>query len=100
MMPCLDLSSVVLFGQQARGWHEGLFDLLRRPDFVVFLIPISAIFIGGIIAITKIMITHRERIAMIERGIHPDYPPEEEDEAAAQPPETMYGRTDRPRATT
>ena len=78
-MSWLNSSSVVLFGQNAsHTWQESLFDLLRRPDFVVFLVPISLFVIGGVIAITKIVISHRERMAMIERGIHPDYPPEEE----------------------
>ena len=39
---------------------------------MVFMIPIVAILVGGAMAITKMMISHRERLAMIERGIHPD----------------------------
>ena len=38
----------------------------------VFLIPIAAIVIGGVIAVTKLILRHQERLAMIERGIHPD----------------------------
>jgi len=89
-MPLLDSSSMFLLGLQSRTWQEGLFDLLRRPDFVVFLIPITAILVGGVIAITKMGIAHRERMAMIQQGIHPDYPPEEAPEAEGQP-ETIYG---------
>jgi hypothetical protein len=37
-----------------------------------FLIPISAIVIGGIIAVVKMILSHQERIAKIERGIDPD----------------------------
>ena len=51
--------------------------MFLRPDTIVFLIPISAILVGGIIAIVKILIHHRERMTMIEHGIHPDYRPEE-----------------------
>jgi hypothetical protein len=37
-----------------------------------FLIPIVAIIIGGVIAVTKMILSHQERIAKIERGIDPD----------------------------
>jgi hypothetical protein len=36
------------------------------------LIPISAIVVGGVIAVTKLILHHQERIAKIERGIDPD----------------------------
>jgi hypothetical protein len=39
-----------------------------------FLIPISAIVIAGIIAVVKMILSHQERIAKIERGIDPDVP--------------------------
>ena len=39
------------------------------------LVPISAIIVGGAIAITAMIIRHHERIAKIERGIDPDAPP-------------------------
>ena len=60
--------------------------LLFRPETLVFLIPITGILVGGIIAIMKILIHHRERMTMIEHGIHPDYPPEEslEEEGVAE----------------
>jgi hypothetical protein len=48
-----------------------------KPEVLVFSIPIVAIVVGGIIAIVKALISHRERMAMIERGLHPDHPPEE-----------------------
>ena len=51
--------------------------LFFEPETLVFLIPIVAILTGGIIAIVKILIRHRERMTMIEHGIHPDYRPEE-----------------------
>lgn len=43
-------------------------------DLGVFLIPIFAILIGGIIAIVGMMHKHQERLAKIERGIDPDGP--------------------------
>jgi hypothetical protein len=39
------------------------------------LVPISAILVGGVIAITTMILRHQERIAKIERGIDPDAPP-------------------------
>jgi len=59
--------------------------LLSRPDTIVFLIPITAIIVGGIIAVVKILITHRERMALIEQGLHPDHPSDQvnsDDDAA------------------
>jgi hypothetical protein len=38
------------------------------------LIPVVAIVVGGVIAITAIILKHNERIAKIERGIDPDGP--------------------------
>ncbi len=57
--------------------------VLTEPEIMVFAIPIIAILVGGIIAITKILMSHRERMAMIQHGIHPDYPPEEEEPETA-----------------
>ncbi len=48
-----------------------------RPEIVIFMIPIVAIVIGGVISMLKMWIKHRERMGLIEHGIHPDYPPEE-----------------------
>jgi len=61
--------------------------LFSDPGTIIFLIPIVAILVGGIIAIVKILIHHRERMTMIEHGIHPDYQPEdlpEDDEGMPQ----------------
>ena len=55
-------------------WHR-----LLQPEIMIFLIPIVAIVAGAIIKITKMLITHHERITMIQHGIHPDYPPEDDD---------------------
>lgn len=51
--------------------------LLSRPEAIVFMIPIMAILVGGIIAIAKMVIRHRESMAMIEQGLHPDHLGEE-----------------------
>jgi len=41
----------------------------------VFLIPIAAIVIGGVISVMKMILSHQERLAKIERGMDPDAPP-------------------------
>jgi hypothetical protein len=51
-----------------------LIDRILRPDVLPFLVPIVAILVGGVIVVTKLIIRHRERIAMIEQGMHPDDP--------------------------
>ena len=38
----------------------------------IWLVPITAIVVSGLIAIVKMYLAHQERLAMIERGIHPD----------------------------
>lgn len=53
-----------------------LYSLLSNPVFFVFLIPIVAIVMAGIVKIVKLLIQHHERITMIEMGMHPDFPPE------------------------
>jgi hypothetical protein len=42
------------------------------PQIVAMLIPIAAIIMGGIYVIAKAYMRHKERLAMIERGMHPD----------------------------
>jgi Flp pilus assembly protein protease CpaA len=46
-------------------------EFLDHPDTLVLAIPIVAILIGGVVSITRLLIRHRERMAMIERGMHP-----------------------------
>ena len=36
--------------------------------------PIVAIIVGGVIAVTALVLKHQERMAKIERGIDPDGP--------------------------
>jgi uncharacterized membrane-anchored protein YhcB (DUF1043 family) len=40
----------------------------------IWLIPIIAIIMGGVIGIIKMILNHQERIAKIERGMDPDAP--------------------------
>jgi hypothetical protein len=53
-------------------------ELLVRPSVLPFMIPIVAIIVGGAVAITKIVIKHRERMAKIEHGVDPDSPHQRE----------------------
>lgn len=51
---------------------DPVLDRLLQPEILAMLIPIVAI-LGGVAAgIAKMIITHRERMAYIERGIDPD----------------------------
>lgn len=47
-------------------------NVISRPETLVFLVPIAAILVFGLTGIIKILIKHRERMAMIEQGMHPD----------------------------
>ena len=57
----------------------GLTSLISNPVFLALMIPIVAILVGGSITIVKLLISHHERMTLIDRGIHPDYPPKDED---------------------
>ncbi|MEZ6115517.1 MAG: hypothetical protein R3C28_02935 [Pirellulaceae bacterium] len=46
--------------------------LFLNPAVVWVMIPIVAIVVTGIQQIIRMVLRHRERIAMIEQGIHPD----------------------------
>lgn len=63
---------------------------ILNPAILPFVVAIVAIVVGGAVSIVKQIIRHRERIAMIDMGIHPDYPPLEDESpegGAAAPPE-------------
>lgn len=45
--------------------------LARDPEL---LIPMLGIVVGGVIAVTAMIIRHRERLAKIEQGLDPDSP--------------------------
>jgi hypothetical protein len=38
----------------------------------IWLIPVVAICVWGIMEIVKMVLAHQERLALIERGIYPD----------------------------
>jgi Flp pilus assembly protein protease CpaA len=48
-------------------------DQLLNPATFPILIPIAAIVVGGVVVVVKVLTRHRERMAMIERGMHPDH---------------------------
>lgn len=52
-----------------------MISVLHNPAALVMLIPIVAIALGMGGAILRTYFRHRERMAMIEMGIHPDFPP-------------------------
>jgi hypothetical protein len=54
--------------------------LLEMPDILYVFISLVAIITGAvvIVLIARFLIVHRERMAMIKQGIHPDYPPLED----------------------
>ncbi len=47
---------------------------LSDPAALIFMIPIAAILVGGITGLAKLVMRHRERMAMIEQGMNPDQP--------------------------
>ena len=51
---------------------------ILQPEILGVMIPILAIVVGGAVFLSRAWITHRERMAMIAIGLHPDYPPHEE----------------------
>lgn len=65
-------------------WFKSLSDL--SSDQVVGLIAIVAIIGAFSVKATRLYFRHRERMAMIERGIHPDsLAAEEESKVSASP---------------
>ena len=51
--------------------------IFDKPEIIGVMLPMVGILAFAIIVIVKILIHHRERMAMIERGLNPDYPPDE-----------------------
>lgn len=50
----------------------GVLEKFLNPAVLPFMIPIAAIVTAGVVAITRMVIAHRERMAKIEQGIDPD----------------------------
>ena len=59
--------------------------ILTDPVFLMFSVGALAIVIPGIAGITKMIITHRERMALIAKGLHPDEKPEPEEPVTPPP---------------
>ena len=59
------------------------FNTLLRPEISVFVVAVVAIVVCGVVQITKTVLRHRERIVMIQNGMHPDAHAEENPEGAA-----------------
>ncbi len=38
----------------------------------IWLVPVVAIVVWGVVELVRMILAHQERLAMIERGIHPD----------------------------
>ena len=57
---------------------------LFSPAVIIFMIPIVAILAGLVTTLTKKYFRHRDRMAMIAQGMHPDYPLEDESEDLAE----------------
>ena len=54
------------------------------PEVLVFMIPITAILVGGIIVIVKLLLRHRERMGLIEQGLHPDRLPDDDGDPSTE----------------
>jgi hypothetical protein len=67
--------------------NEIISRMVENPDFLYVLLGALAIIAGTtvLICIIKFSITHRERMAMIKQGIHPDFPPIIDDEPKQHP---------------
>ena len=72
-------------------------EFLLRPSVLALMVPIVAIVTGGAIVITKMVIRHRERMALIGAGMHPDHPPDKED-AEADAADDLGYRAQKPAA--
>jgi len=57
--------------------------LTLRPEQLALMLPMVVVvciaIVGLILGIAKVVLQHRERMAMIERGMHPDLVNPEED---------------------
>ena len=47
---------------------------LLRPEVIWVFVPITAILVGGTLAVLRMINEHEERMAMIERGMRPEEP--------------------------
>ncbi len=63
-----------MIAQSSFSWSE----LFRHTELFGIMIPLVAILAMAVIVVTKLAMRHRERMAMIERGMHPDNPEQAE----------------------
>jgi hypothetical protein len=71
------MSPIISLLAQDTQWPRFL-----NGDTLVLAVPIVAILVAGIVGIAKLLVRHRERMAMIERGMHPDHRGEQSDRQA------------------
>ena len=50
---------------------------LLNPAILGIMIPIVAVVTAGTVILARVWMRHRERMAMIEMGMHPDHPEDE-----------------------
>ena len=51
-------------------------NLLFRPEIIWVVIPVVGIVVWGVVEVVRQIQVHRERQAMIDQGMHPDFPPD------------------------
>jgi hypothetical protein len=83
------MNTTMSFWAEASWWPTLITYLDSSGAFLLF-IPIAGILVGGIIAVTKLLIRHRERMAMIDRGMYPDNPPQQGESADEAAPTSQY----------
>jgi hypothetical protein len=52
---------------------------------MIVVLGLAGILTGLILGITRLAMRHRERMSMIDQGMHPDHPPDEVKENAPPP---------------
>ena len=58
--------------------------MFLRPESAVFVVAVVGIVVLGVVGLVKALLRHRERIAMIQNGMHPDAYTDEEGEQGAR----------------
>jgi hypothetical protein len=56
---------------------EAVLVMRSITDLGIWLVPIAAFVVYGVVEVTKLILRHQERIAKIERGIDPDARPQQ-----------------------
>jgi hypothetical protein len=72
------VKAAVLLGQNStfEDFQKAQGVFLLSPDTAPFVVATVAIAVFGLVGLATAWIRHRERMAMIERGMHPDAPSE------------------------